>query len=477
MKRIVILLASMALVAAGFQVVPAAAQEAPAIPATVQIDDPLGDANGLNDQDNAYGSPAEGEGDHVTGPGGTSTDLLKVWFSNTAKDVSLHFQTNGDPSTLAYDTYFRFASNPGTGSVAANEARGCLYWIASINGAGGGYTGETGAVLEDQCNVGDGVAGTLTTAAGPEGTFINTMTFPRSYSPLLADGGKIVAPYGVSRIVYVGPLPEAGTAAVVTLDNTQRGAEYAITAEGPSVKTPPGKNDPPGKKKGCKKGKGKKRGCEGKGKKSPKPGKPSAACAPLKPATAGAEAPSVTLTDSATAEKPFVQPLTLEQRVDEGLGDALGAPGSTPAAPASVNVQVDTNSKAPVGLYATFEFPEYRDYDLWAYFPGTENEEAASSHGFQPAIETQGAPAVGPVGLDNSNTATNHGGESTATSENLVGILTPDCGGYTISAYNYLGEGGDMELKLWLGEVKYDPADTPAAEGAQAAYQAMLLLF
>ena len=27
---------------------------------------------------------------------------------------------------------------------------------------------------------------------------------------------------------------------VVTLDNTQRGTEYAITAEGPSVKTPPG---------------------------------------------------------------------------------------------------------------------------------------------------------------------------------------------------------------------------------------------
>jgi hypothetical protein len=52
---------------------------------------------------------------------------------------------------------------------------------------------------------------------------------------------------------------------------------------------------------------------------------------------------------------------------------------------------------------------------------------------------------------------TGHGGESTSGSEKLVGIKTSDCGGWTVRAANYLGEGGEFPIKLWLGEVENEP--------------------
>ena len=168
-------------------------------------------------------------------------------------------------------------------------------------------------------------------------------------------------------------------------------------------------------------------------------------CAPYVPGEQGAEAETVVVTDAHTAEAPHAQPISLDPAFDEGLIEAVGA-GETPRA--VFNVQVDS-AAAEAGLYVTFEFQTHRDYDLWAYF--ADGSGAASAHGFQPLIDTKGTPA------DESNTASNHGGESTATSENLVGIITPDCDGYTIEASNYFGEGGDFEVKVWLGEGKTAP--------------------
>jgi hypothetical protein len=168
--------------------------------------------------------------------------------------------------------------------------------------------------------------------------------------------------------------------------------------------------------------------------------KKAPACAAYVPGELGAEAEHVVVTDAHTAEKPLAYPISLDPNVDEG------ATGDPPTA--NVNAQVDSKA-ASAGLYVTFEFQSYRDYDLWAYFP--DGSGAASAHGFQPLIDTQGTPA------DLSNTESNHAGESAAESENLVGVITPDCGGYTISATNYFGEGGEFELKLWLGEGKTEP--------------------
>jgi len=165
-------------------------------------------------------------------------------------------------------------------------------------------------------------------------------------------------------------------------------------------------------------------------------------CAAYTPGELGAEAEHVVVTDAHTEEKPLAYPISLDANFDEGIT------GDPPTA--NVNVQVDSKA-ASSGLYVTFEFQSHRDYDLWAYFP--DGAGAASAHGFQPAMDTQGAPPP----ADLSNTASNHAGESTAESENLVGVITPDCGGYTVSATTYFGEGGDFELKLWLGEGKTEP--------------------
>lgn len=177
--------------------------------------------------------------------------------------------------------------------------------------------------------------------------------------------------------------------------------------------------------------------------KKKKPKKPPV-CAPVTPAEVGAEAPTVVVTDAHTAEAPLLQAVTLDASVaDADLIGQVPDEGLLASSHSYFNVQVDSAAKT-AGLYVTFEFPEHRDYDLWAYF--SDGTVAASSHGFQPALATHGTQA------DISNTATNHGGESTATSENLVGIITNDCGGYTIETANWLGEGGDFEVKMWLGE-------------------------
>lgn len=180
--------------------------------------------------------------------------------------------------------------------------------------------------------------------------------------------------------------------------------------------------------------------------KKKKPRKPPV-CAAYEPGELGADKPTVVLTDAATAEAPVVQTVTL----DPSAADADLAGAALEASYDYFNVQVDTNLPS-AGLYATFEFGSHQDYDLWAYF--SDGTGAASSHGFQPLIELAGQEVQG---IEPANTNSNHGGESTATSENLVGIITPDCGGYTIETANWLGQGGELEVKLWLGEGKTEP--------------------
>lgn len=188
-------------------------------------------------------------------------------------------------------------------------------------------------------------------------------------------------------------------------------------------------------------------------KKKPKPPQP-VACQPYAPGELGAQAETLVLTEANTADAPLTHAFSLGANVGEGFPEAVNEEAGTalPEAPHYyVNVQVDTAAAAGAGLYATWEFPQRRDYDMWARYP--DGSEAASSHGFQPLLETKGQPG----NADQSNTGGNHAGESTPTSENLVGVTTPDCAGYTLDLATYLGDGGDFELKLWLGEPQTDP--------------------
>ncbi|MGH2729910.1 MAG: hypothetical protein ACRDJI_04800 [Actinomycetota bacterium] len=443
-KKLFSILVAAGLVAGALIASPAAA--APEVPAEPNVVDPKDDANFLNDQDNAYGTPAAGQGDHGTPEDVSSaTDFLAIWFSNTTDEVSLHFQTEVAPQNLAADFYFRFSSNAGEGSVASDTTRGCLQWTITLNGATqggpGGWTGPDLAELVDKCNVGEAVEGKFVVEELDDGTGVTTITFPRTASPLLAPGGKITAPFGVARYLVVGPSPTTATAA--TSDTTKRGTDYTLVdgaVAGPPEEEPPGKSEPPGKKKGCDKGKGKKKGCKRGGAEAP----PGLACDPFTPGEAGADQPTVTVTDAATEEAPVEQTVTLA----ESLGD-LDLVGVLPApfdgSAAVFNVQVDS-AAADAGLYASIEFDTRRDYDLNLLH--TDGSYAARSRGwntFDPADDNGVFSAQG------------YGGASTDHSETLVGIKTSDCGGWTLRVENWLGEGGDFAVKLWLGEVQNDP--------------------
>ncbi|HET7483703.1 MAG TPA: hypothetical protein VFK89_12680 [Actinomycetota bacterium] len=175
---------------------------------------------------------------------------------------------------------------------------------------------------------------------------------------------------------------------------------------------------------------------EAKKKKHKKP----AVCAPYTPGEAGTGKPTVTVTDAATEAAPLEQKVTLEQSAADVV---VVTDPSTDA----FNVQVDSAAKE-AGLYALLEFSPRNDYDLDLAYP--DGSYAARSHSFNTVQELtdQGPQPVSSQG---------HGGEGTDHSEKIVGIRTNDCGGYTIQVTNWLGQGGELSVKLWLGDIVNDP--------------------
>ena len=165
------------------------------------------------------------------------------------------------------------------------------------------------------------------------------------------------------------------------------------------------------------------------------------ACQPLSAtAEVGAGKPTLVVTDTATEAAPVVQKVTLAESIADA--DLVGT-GLLEAPADAFNVQVDT-ANADAGLYVLFEFPSRRDYDLELLWP--DSSYAARSHDFNPVYS--------PAGIHANE---GHGGEATDASEKIVGVQTSDCGGYTVEAVNWLGEGGEMDVKVWLGEPKIGP--------------------
>ncbi|HZY58093.1 MAG TPA: hypothetical protein VFE09_09900, partial [Rubrobacteraceae bacterium] len=225
------------------------AQAVTKIPAKVQIEDPLNDANFLNDQDFITGTPVDGTGDNTTAAdAGSVSDFLKVWFSNTKKTISVHILTERPPPAIS-TIYYRIAANPGEGEIGANTGRGCLNWRMIFPGQQtvNNNTVDTStyrssdptkpaslAEFEDVCNVEgrqhDDIKVTVETLEDDTG--ITTMTVPRSVSPLFAKGGKITLPYAIARVA-VGQngteLPTGGDFfSAATTDTTKRGSDYVI---------------------------------------------------------------------------------------------------------------------------------------------------------------------------------------------------------------------------------------------------------
>ncbi|HJR45010.1 MAG TPA: hypothetical protein VJ927_05345 [Actinomycetota bacterium] len=160
--------------------------------------------------------------------------------------------------------------------------------------------------------------------------------------------------------------------------------------------------------------------------------KPPACAAFVPPETVG-EAEVVKLTDAATEEAPV--------EVAASLGPGVGAgrdPGGEGAhvSHAFVPVQVDS-AVSGAGIYGRVEFTEIFDYDL--YLDDAAGTNLMASGGFGPIDDSQ-------LGGDANNSETGLGFEA------IYGITTEDCGGYVFDIVGATTPGGDVTLKLWLGE-------------------------
>jgi hypothetical protein len=161
--------------------------------------------------------------------------------------------------------------------------------------------------------------------------------------------------------------------------------------------------------------------------------KKPAACAAYQPGELGAGQPVKTITDAATKDKPVEIKLT--------TGPGLGF--SSPEGPSGddghvehvyTNVQVD--SKAPAtAINARLEFNRAFEYDL--FLRDAAGTALAYAAGYNPA---PGTP------LDGAE-----GGHSEAGAEVIDPFATNDCTGFTLDSASAITPGGEVVLKVWLG--------------------------
>jgi hypothetical protein len=215
-----------------------------------------------------------------------------------------------------------------------------------------------------------------------------------------------------------------------SIDNTKTGIDYTMTAGDSSATTPAPKTKKHKKHKKKKKGKGT----------APAP----AACAPFQAGDKGKDAKTTVVTDAATKDAP----VSVSMPISPGLGSGTGTPAdaATLAAESHAlqNVQVDSNQPS-AGLYVRAEFDSNSDDDLFLYNP--DGTEAAHAAGFNPE------PAV--------SDGTGTGGHSENGAEQIDGINTADCQGYTAELDGATTSGGTVTFKFWLGDVTWDPSAQP----------------
>jgi len=157
-------------------------------------------------------------------------------------------------------------------------------------------------------------------------------------------------------------------------------------------------------------------------------------CPAYVPGEEGAGKPTSIVTDAATEAKP----------IEVTVATAEAAGGQSPGEVSQFhNIQVDP-AAAETGLWVRFEMAEGEDYDIYLNY--ADGSEAAHAGGYNPA----------PV-IPGETDGTGYGGHSETTAEQLDGIKSPDCQGYTLDMASFQTPGGDKTLKLWLGEAKYTP--------------------
>lgn len=168
------------------------------------IEDPLGDANFINDQGTGDGS----FGDITAADAGTVSDITAITLSNDAKNLVVTIETEAAPPA-ATAVGFRVRFNPdATGSH-------CILIEAFFPGANNNLT--TGvAHFKDACAGGEAV---------PLKMLGTQITVPRKLSKAFATGAKLTSPQAQS-FQYSGTYP-AGVAAP-TIDTTKIGTDYTF---------------------------------------------------------------------------------------------------------------------------------------------------------------------------------------------------------------------------------------------------------
>jgi hypothetical protein len=316
--------------------------------------------------------------------------------------------------------FYRVQVDPGEGT-------NCLWFqafFASANDPSG--TTPTGASLRDTCAT---ALGTQEAELVVEDNGAITINVPRALYPTFTDGSVLKTPKAHVRN-FIG-----GAVTAPVIDTTKAGTDYTIA--GTTTEEPP--KDEPKKPKKPKKHKKKKK--EKGGDEAP------AACAPYVPGEQGADAETVVVTDAATEDAP------IEVVIEQGPGLVTGTVARSHA---FRNIQVDS-AAVDAGLYVRYEFPAYEDHDLYLNY--ADGSVAAQAAGFNPIVE---APLV--------NDGTSIGGHSERGAEQIDGVRTADCDGYTADFDAFLARGGEYTVTLWLGEAANDPQ---APGGARAMFAAV----
>jgi hypothetical protein len=170
------------------------------------IEDPVGDANFVNDQGTGDGS----FGDQTAADAGTVSDLIAVTFMNDAKNLTIVLETEAPPPA-ATGIGYRVRVNPdGTGGAY------CLEFEAYFPGANNNLTAAEG-YLFDNCAGGDPVPITIL------GT---QLIIPRKANKAFAKGAKLTAPQAQAFLWTGSSYPtgqETGTA-----DTTKVGTDFAF---------------------------------------------------------------------------------------------------------------------------------------------------------------------------------------------------------------------------------------------------------
>ncbi|MFN2526198.1 MAG: hypothetical protein ABR505_08035 [Actinomycetota bacterium] len=223
MKRFAIALVCASLVAGMLQTLPANAQ--PEVPEVVQIEDPAGDANYVNDG-TTFGA---GGGRNHVGPMNQDLsgigDLLKVWYTNDATTLSVHVQTEAPPPSSGVAYYTEIISN------VDGDGNACVLIEYVIEAPT--FQRDSYATVTDECAASDPVEGEVVVAEGPDGTGIATVTLPRASNVAFAPGSVLTAPE--ARVTNAtGPLPDqvpmfgGGFVIYPIIDNTEPGTDYTL---------------------------------------------------------------------------------------------------------------------------------------------------------------------------------------------------------------------------------------------------------